>query len=113
MAVIGPSWMIEDWIKANPVQRNAIIDCRLDFLADVTQPSWTRAVFGSGFRNDHGTMITMMDLAQHLAKRAVKRVITFQRGELPNLAEALQIIKPLVVRIKVHADNIQELLLPA
>src|SRR5207237_1030380 len=75
MSIIRPARMIEDRIKTEAVDRHAILDCGLGLLADVPEPAPAHAVFRSGFRNNDGTMITVVYLivAETGAENRVRR----------------------------------------
>src|SRR5947207_1747735 len=113
MSIVGPTRMIENGIKADAMDGDAVLDRSISLLADVAKPRTARRVFSAGLGDDHRPMITLMDLLEHLSKRAIKRMGAPQRRELPNAAIAFQVVEPLIVRIKIEADDIKEFLLAA
>src|SRR5438477_6971602 len=52
-------------------------------------------------------MITFVDLLKHLAKRPIEWVLPGDWREFSNPAKAFQIIKPLIVRVKIQTNDIE------
>src|SRR5438552_1893182 len=113
MAVIQPARMIQNGIEANPMQGNAIVNGGACFAADISQPTCPRRIFRSGFRDEQRAMITLLDLGEHVPERAIERMPAADWGKPSDSAKAFQIIEPLIMRVKIDADNIEVLFLTA
>src|SRR2546426_480306 len=111
MPIIYPPGMIQDRVKTNPMHWGALFNSRPNFSANITQPPRTHAILGARLGHKERPMIAFVYLSEHLAERAVIRTCPGNGRKLAHVPEAFEIVEPLVVRIEIHSNQIEELLL--
>src|SRR5205085_5852212 len=82
MPVVLPPGMIQNRVKTNTMHRNAGLDRRLYFSADVAQPAGSDPVFRAGFGDADWPMVAGINFGEHFTKRAVGRIRPIDRREL-------------------------------
>src|SRR5579859_2038885 len=102
--------MVEDRVKTNAVNGDAVGNGHLHLLANVAEPAAAQPVFRARFRHIQRSAISLVDLGQYFAERTEKWIGPFEGLEFANTAKVLQIVNPLVVRIEIHPDGIEETL---
>src|SRR5579871_6936963 len=76
MPIIQPAGVIQNRVKAHAVDRHSTRDGRLRFLADISKPTGPDAIFRTRFRDEDGSMISLIDFSEHFAKWLIARVVS-------------------------------------
>src|SRR5262245_19257640 len=95
VAVVEPARMIENRIEANAVEGDAGFKSGLGFATDVAEPAGAKPIFGAGFGDKERAMIALVNLGQHLAERAIQRMLAADGSEFADTAKAFQVVEPL------------------
>src|SRR5207248_8211016 len=99
MPIVVPAGMIEDRIETDAVNGNPRIMGNNNFIADIVEPLRSAEIFGTGFRDKNGPVITIPDFLHNLVERAISCVGSRKTG--------LGIVDPLVLRVKINANDVQ------
>src|SRR5689334_7997121 len=99
MPIVIPAGMIEDRVETDAVNRNPRIMGSNNFIADIFEPLRSAVIFGAGFREKNGPVITIPDFLHNLVERPVSCVASRKTG--------VGIVNPLVLCVKINANDIQ------
>src|SRR5690606_29084356 len=98
MALVGPAGVIHHRIEADALHRHALLHRQPDLLAHIVQPVATHIPFGPGFGDQQRAPVPVVDLREDAAEWPIVRVATLDW-------RPVQV--PLVIRVRVDADDIQ------
>src|SRR5689334_7863896 len=99
MAIVVPTWMIEDRIKTDAVNGEAGVMCGDNFLADVVEPFRSREIFGSSFRDEDRPVVAVPNFLQNFVKGSVPRIRSRKRR--------FGIVDPFVLHVEIYTDHVQ------
>jgi hypothetical protein len=101
MALVEPTGMIDDRIEAYAVNVDPVAGRSRVFLHDVIKPSCTGVVLSARLCDEERQSVSFADLAQDRPKRAICPIV-----HVDHLAAG---IEPLVVRIIIYADDVDQI----
>ena len=71
MAVIGPTWMVDDRVQANAFNLHTLLKCDGGLVAYVSEPTGPFIVLYSGLGDEDRKPIALMEFDEYLAERPV------------------------------------------
>ena len=98
VAIIGPSGMVDDRIKADPCNRDRLFEGDRYLVTDVSKPIRPEFVFDARLRDEKRLPIAIMEFCQDLVQRTVFLVTS------RDLSPAR--MPPLVMEVVVQSDYI-------
>src|SRR6266446_10931765 len=91
--------MIDYRIQANPLDRYIFFSGSTSLITYVAQPLGTKIILNTGFSNEQGATIALVNFAQDRSKWAIQRVRNRDHSSIR--------VNPLVMRIIIYADDIK------
>src|SRR5690606_35118454 len=104
MAIIHPAGVIQDGVVTDAFDGNGALQGQLDLFADVAEPGGPAPDFVACFGDTKRSLIALVNLAEHADQGSIAWLAAPERA-------AAHV--PLVIGIKVHADDVQVLGLAA
>src|SRR4051812_1411684 len=98
MALVKPTWMIDNGVKADPFDRDALLQ-RCDYLiTDVGKPFGAALVFDARFRYKYRLTVTDIKIAQQFVEWTVPGIVALNKFAIEH---------PLVVNIIITAKYVE------
>src|SRR2546421_6941438 len=104
MPLIQPTRMIDDWIKTNAFELDALLGGRQRLAAYITQPTRPPIILDSSFGDKERPAIAFVEFNDHIAKGTITRMVRIDECRTQN---------PLIMNVVVAADNIEIFFRPA
>src|SRR5579884_374 len=98
MAAVRPTRVTCDRIQTDAFERNAAVQRAADFRADVGEPAGAVHALDTGFGDENGPAIPVVELFEDFLKRAVLRMKGVECGTE---------VSPLVVVVEVESEDIE------